>query len=243
MAWLLLLSSWRRLFLFRFTDNLTNKTICGNLNNNSYTPRLKELREYALVGKGGWKMNPKKIVFLSVFIVSVLVAAFVASAQEPAGTQTDSTLIASGQPVNSENKNDLQWIWGSITNLDNQAKTFTVKYFDYETDQEKELVLSVDEKTTFENMNGLDELKVEDTLSVDYSLDADNKNIAKNVSLEKPDVISAQLPKAQTEAPVISPLEVAQAEVLLTTQPETIAIASEAQPEVAQPELAVQQQD
>ncbi len=141
-------------------------------------------------------MDFKKIVFLSVFIISIIAVSFVAFAEET--------------PAAAQEKNDTQWAWGEVTNLDSQAKTLTIKYLDYETDQEKELVLAVDDKTTFENIKGLDELKLKDTLSVDYTAGPDNKNIAKNISLEKPDAlppVPAQTKEAvkPIEAPVAQP--------------------------------------
>ncbi len=201
-------------------------------------------------------MNHKKTVFLFVFIIFLLAIAF---AQEPTSTpQADPVAITAEQSVNSEGNSDLQWIWGSITNLDSQAKTFTVKYFDYETDQEKEIVLSVDEKTVFENLKSLDELKIEDTLSVDYLVGIDNKNIAKNVSLEKPEIVAVQEPIAQTQTlaeptaealPVVVQPEIVPAPVVsevvapVPAQPETpTTVASEVvAPVVTQSESAVGQ--
>jgi len=89
-----------------------------------------------------------------------------------------------------QNENNAQWAWGEVTNLDSQAKTLTLKYLDYETDQEKELLLAVDEKTTYENIKSFDEIKVKDTLSIDYAATpVGDKYIAKNISLENPDTL------------------------------------------------------
>lgn len=177
-------------------------------------------------------MNSKKSVFLLIFIVLTLAVSY---AQEPADAQIGPVLVTSVSP---ENKNDVGWIWGSVINLDNQNKRFSVKYFDYEADQEKEIVLSVDENTAFENFKSLDELKIEDTLSVDYLVGLDNKNIAKNISLEKPDIVSVQEPKAQAPArlePVVETLPP-------VAQPETPAVSEATVPTATQPESTVQQQ-
>jgi hypothetical protein len=68
---------------------------------------------------------------------------------------------SSGQPQAPET----QWIWGEVASLDAPAKTIVVKYLDYESDQEKELTLQVDDKTTYENVKSMDEIKVKDPLS------------------------------------------------------------------------------
>jgi len=86
----------------------------------------------------------------------------------------------------AQNEPETQWIWGEVTNIDPQNKMILVKYLDYETDQEKEINISVDDKTSYENIKSIDELKPKDTVSIDYIVGPDSKNIAKNISVEKP---------------------------------------------------------
>jgi len=95
-------------------------------------------------------------------------------------------LVAFAQEANEIN---MQWVWGEVVSLDSQAKTVILKYLDYETDQEKELALVIDEKTTYENIKSFDEIKVKDILSIDYAAGPEDKNVAKNISLEKPDAL------------------------------------------------------
>lgn len=138
-------------------------------------------------------MNLKKITTLCALIVLIAGITLVAFAQEPAVTEV------------SGNENDTQWAWGEVTNTDILAKTFTLKYLDYEADQEKELVLTVDEKTVFENIKGLEEIKIKDTLSIDYVVSVDNKNIAKNISFEQQDPPAVDpVPAVDDANPVIS---------------------------------------
>lgn len=80
---------------------------------------------------------------------------------------------------------EMQWLWGEVSRLDAENKEVTVKYLDYETDTEKEIKISVDEKTTYDNAASLGDLKPKDTVSVDYVVSAEGKNIAKIISLEK----------------------------------------------------------
>lgn len=87
----------------------------------------------------------------------------------------------------AQNNPDTQWVWGEVSILDTQNKAILVKYFDYETDQEKEININIDDKTTYENIKSMNELKPKDTVSIDYIVSADGKNIAKNISIEKPE--------------------------------------------------------
>ena len=153
-------------------------------------------------------MDLKKLIALSGFVI-VLISATgrIVFAEDAAVAPIDQTVITSDQQP-TQKETDMQWAWGEVTNLDNQANTVTLKYLDYEADQEKDLILVVDEKTTFENIKDFNELKLKDTLSIDYMVGENNKNIAKNISFERPDVLSpapdlAQ-PIAQSEIPVDS---------------------------------------
>jgi hypothetical protein len=148
-------------------------------------------------------MNFRKILGIFVFIMFITLATFVAFAEEAvvAAPAQHPNLSDSLVRASAQNEADTQWAWGEVTNLDSQAKTLTLKYFDYETDQEKELVLAVDEKTAYENIKSFDEIKVKDTLSIDYAAGPENKNVAKNISLERPDALAAV---PQPPAPVIA---------------------------------------
>jgi len=139
----------------------------------------------------------KKGVLLFGFVmIMVTIAGGIAFAEEAAVTPADSVTVTSDQQLAAQKESDMQWVWGEVTNLDNQAKTVTLKCFDYETDQDKELVLVVDGKTILENIKDFNDLKLNDALSVDYIIGADNKNIAKNISFEEADTSSVVLPEA-----------------------------------------------
>jgi len=145
------------------------------------------------------KMNFKKFAGLSGFIILTMVITLIAFAEEPVAAPA----AAVDQQAAPKTENETQWAWGEVTNLDPQAKTLTLKYLDYETDQEKDLVLAVDEKTVFENIKSFDEIKVNDTLSIDYMVAADGKNIAKNINFEKPDSSPASpAPAVENTKPV-----------------------------------------
>ncbi|MBU4251649.1 MAG: hypothetical protein KKC39_08355 [Candidatus Omnitrophica bacterium] len=184
-------------------------------------------------------MNLKKAVVLSGFAIGMMVTAQIVLAEEAAVAPTDSVVITSNQQAASPKENDMQWAWGEVTNLDNQAKTITLKHLDYETDQEKELVLVVDEKTVLENIKDFNELKLKDTLSIDYMLGADNKNIAKNISFEKPDAASsAPAPDlAQPTTPSETPVD---SSIAANTAPASIESAPV--PVASEPVSAVQEQ-
>ncbi len=93
----------------------------------------------------------------------------------------------------------MQWVWGEIVSLDRQKKEMSIKYLDYEMDQEKEIAIDIDDTTTFENAQSLEDLKQGDTLSIDYTVSAGGKNIARNVSVEKPE--EPLLPLEENPAP------------------------------------------
>jgi len=108
---------------------------------------------------------------------------------------------------------NISWVWGEVKNVDYISSKFNILYMDYQTDDEKELVLTVNQDTKLEGINDFNSLKAGDTVGIDYFSDADN-NIAKNISVEK----------------LEEPSEVSSPEASSSIQPDEIA-AIEAQPE------------
>ena len=183
-------------------------------------------------------MNLKKTIAIFIFVVLIAITTLIAFAQE-AASGTENPVVSVADPAVSistpaappQNENDTQWTWGEVVNLDSASKAVTLKYLDYETDQEKDIVLIVDEKTTFENIKSFDEIKVKDTLSIDYMVGPDGKNIAKNIGLEKPDaptVVPAQAVEevnpvvdTQAQATVVQPAVETSAAVKEVSEPVT----------------------
>lgn len=80
---------------------------------------------------------------------------------------------------------DALWILGEVVSVDNSNKTVIVKYNDYDTETEKEVTFSIDKETTFENAVSLEDIRVQDFVSIDYLEKSNGSNIAKNISLER----------------------------------------------------------
>ena len=97
-------------------------------------------------------------------------------------------------------------MWGEVVSTNPINNELLVKYVDYDTDSEKEITISTDDKTIYENAKSIDEIKVGDSVSVDYAVSADGKNLALNISLEKPEAVSTI--EEETSAPEIAPAEV-----------------------------------
>ncbi|MFH1889186.1 MAG: hypothetical protein ABH806_03765 [Candidatus Omnitrophota bacterium] len=83
---------------------------------------------------------------------------------------------------------EAQWIWGDVVSVDKDARKIVVQYLDYETDTEKEMDVIAGDNTVYENINSFDEIKPQDTLSIDYIIGTDGSIIARNISVEKPEI-------------------------------------------------------
>lgn len=121
-------------------------------------------------------MKPKKeFILLIISLVSVM---FLGSGLNYA--QEEYVMQTPAEP-------EIQWIWGEVVSVDPTTSQIVVKYFDYETDSDKEMSINVDNKTTYENVKTIDEIKPGDTVSIDYIVNTEGKNIGKNISVEKPE--------------------------------------------------------
>lgn len=98
-------------------------------------------------------------------------------------------------------ESQLEWVPGDVISVDPVKKELGVKYLDYETDQEKTMAVSVDEQTVFENARSLADIKVNDSVSIDYVVTPEGKKIARNLSVEKAEV--------QQEKPAAAPVTAA----------------------------------
>lgn len=123
----------------------------------------------------------KYLIFIT--LVSLIFLGFILSTAQENAVKV--------QPPVSDNT-DVQWLWGEVLSLDPQNNALTVKYLDYETDTEKQITIVVNDETTYENAKALTDIKPLDTISVDYIIATPGKNIAKNISLEKPEAAPAE---------------------------------------------------
>jgi hypothetical protein len=83
---------------------------------------------------------------------------------------------ASGYSVES-------WVFGDVVELNLENNQFILTYFDYD-NKEKEIAIKVDAQTKYENVNGLEDIKVGDALGVDYLVTPEGEAIALNISVE-----------------------------------------------------------
>ena len=81
---------------------------------------------------------------------------------------------------------DVQWVWGETVNVDTKNNLILLKYLDYEDSNEKDISLTVDAETSYENAKSLEELKPQDFLSIDYVITPDGRNLAKSIGLDSP---------------------------------------------------------
>jgi len=120
-------------------------------------------------------MNLAKNFLSGIMVLCIGVGLVFAQGEEGAGA------------VNPELKDlDVQWILGEVINVNPENKVINVKYLDYIDSQEKEMLLVIDATTTYENIKSLDEIKPQDSLSIDYMVTQDGKNVARNIGSDKP---------------------------------------------------------
>lgn len=134
-------------------------------------------------------MQRRKHFVFAVAVLSVLIFGGVTFAQQELSGDT------SAVP-------DVQWLWGEAVSVDAAKGEVVVKFLDYETEQEKQVTVAIDDKTTFENVNSLAQIKTADTLSIDYVVDKDGKNLAKAISVEKPEEVNMPDMGTTVEPPV-----------------------------------------
>lgn len=114
-------------------------------------------------------------------------------------------VVTGGAVPEEKDENQMQWLWGEVISVDSANNALAVKYLDFETDSEKEIIINVDEATAYENLKSLNEIKPGDNVSIDYIVGPQAKNVAKNIILEKPEATAGPEPVLQ-EAPEVTPI-------------------------------------
>ena len=77
-----------------------------------------------------------------------------------------------------------EWVWGEVVSVDPANKQIVIKHLDYESYEEVQTTLIINEKTLFENVTDLTGIKAGDHITVDYNIDGKN-NVADLVVVEK----------------------------------------------------------
>jgi len=118
-----------------------------------------------------------------------------AFSQEAVVPQEDAAVIEPAPAAGLEEGQEMQWVWGEVFNLNPANNEITLKYFDYDTDQDKEILLVADSDTLYENTPSLSGIRLGDNVSIDYMVD--NKggrpvNMARNITLEPEEEIAPE---------------------------------------------------
>lgn len=119
-------------------------------------------------------------------IAFFLAASFIFAAA-PLGVAQEQASVAGN--ASEQDDGEMQWVWGEVVSVDTANKSVVVKCLDYETDQEKNMTVLLDDKTLYDNIKNIEEIKPKDTLSIDYIVKQGDKNIARNVSKEAAEVV------------------------------------------------------
>lgn len=78
----------------------------------------------------------------------------------------------------------LEWVWGEVVEVAPEKKEIVIKHLDYETYEEVQMKLLVIDKTTFENVSQLSDIRLKDRITVDYYA-KDGANICELIVVEK----------------------------------------------------------
>lgn len=133
-------------------------------------------------------------------------------AQE-AGQETAPAAPAEAKPA--------EWVWGEVVSVDTENKQIALKHLDYDTYEEVQTTLKVDDKTLFENVAALGDIKAGNHLTADFKMVA-GSNIADLIVVEKdvqeesvasetaatPETVAPETtvaPAPETEAPAAIP--------------------------------------
>ena len=136
------------------------------------------------------------ILFVGIFVVQ----GYSQDNQPPSGQDTpqvatEAPALAPAASEKSAQPEEIS-IYGEIKAVNQAANSITIQYYDYDSDQEKSIEITVDTNTKLENAATINNIKQDSWADVIYTA-ANGKNIAKSIIVEKEEDTSAETPKAE----------------------------------------------
>jgi hypothetical protein len=130
-------------------------------------------------------------------LLSLVVLALVAaSAIAPAFSQENAPAPAKEEAAQAKELS----IYGEVQAVNAASNSITVQYYDYDSDEEKNIDITLGADTKIENANGINDIKKADWVDVTYEVSG-GKNMAKTVSVEKEEEVPPEGAPAPKEAP------------------------------------------
>ncbi|MDD5137063.1 MAG: hypothetical protein PHX20_05110 [Candidatus Omnitrophica bacterium] len=96
-------------------------------------------------------------------------------------------------------------IYGEVKAVNPAANSMTVQYYDYDSDEEKSIAITVDNNTKMENAASINDIKQGNWADVMYAVSAGN-NLARSVIVEKEEEAPVEMPKVE-ETPQAAPVQ------------------------------------
>ncbi len=129
--------------------------------------------------------------------------------QSNATTETVAKESEAAQEVDST-----EWVWGEVVSTDANKKEVVIKHLNYDTYEEVQTTITLNDKTLLENAADLSAISSGDHVTVDYKVQ-DGANVAGLIVVEKKEAATENTTETAAEAPKE---EVPSVEAAATTQ-------------------------
>ena len=77
-----------------------------------------------------------------------------------------------------------EWVLGDVIALDLENKQLILGYIDYQANEEKEIVISVNSATDYTNVDSLKDIKIDAVVAIDYRISPEGEALALNIIVE-----------------------------------------------------------
>ena len=155
--------------------------------------------------KGAFHKKEEAMVryFRSCIIVSFIILVAVASvfsqaAQPPSGSAEDQASAQAAPAATPQSKETA--IYGEVQAVNIALNTFSVQYYDYDSDSEKTAEIVIGKDAKMENVKALGDIKKGDWVDVTYTV-LDGHNTARMVSVEKEELATEPTSAAAADMP------------------------------------------
>jgi len=133
----------------------------------------------------------KRIVLLAMAVLALIPAL----AAAPAFSQENAPAAVKEEAAQMKELS----IYGEVQAVNAASNSLTVQYYDYDSDEERSIDITLGADTKLENAKGINDIKKADWVDVTYEVSG-GKNMAKTVSVEKEEEVPSEEVSAPKEA-------------------------------------------
>jgi len=126
-------------------------------------------------------MKPFKFFLVCVFVMSLSVISYSQDDNMEINEYYEEDIIVEEMPIEGEENEKIEYAYGEIVTTDKDKGTITINEYNWDTNEEFQMVYSVKEDVELEGANDLIDIPKGSYVDIEYSLDENGNKVAEYI--------------------------------------------------------------